>query len=197
MKTADFFFNLPDHLIAQYPPAERGRSRLMVLDRAGGCREHRMVKDLPGLLEKGTLLVFNNSKVRKARIFGVSRDTGAGVEFLLLDKAHGDSAWKVMAQRSKRRRPGSRYVFDDGTEGEIEAAEGEFRILRFDRPVDDSWLDLYGHIPLPPYVKRDDTGAASDRYQTVYAEKIGSTAAPTAGLHFTAGLLGELEQAGM
>jgi S-adenosylmethionine:tRNA ribosyltransferase-isomerase len=201
MKTTDFFFNLPENLIAQYPPSERGQSRLMVLNRGSGFREHRTVKDLPSLLEKGTLLVFNNSRVRKARIFGVSRDTGAWAEFLLLGRLDrggaGCSAWKVMAQRAKRRRPGSRYVFDDGTEGEIETAEGEFRILRFDRLVDDSWLDLHGHIPLPPYIKRDDTGADSERYQTVYAEKTGSAAAPTAGLHFTAELLGELEKVGM
>jgi S-adenosylmethionine:tRNA ribosyltransferase-isomerase len=102
-----------------------------------------------------------------------------------------------MAQRAQRRRPGSRYLFEDGVEGEITGAEGDFRLLRFNRPVDDTWLDRYGHIPLPPYIKREDLPADSDRYQTVYAGPAGSAAAPTAGLHFTGELLSRLEAAGM
>jgi S-adenosylmethionine:tRNA ribosyltransferase-isomerase len=209
MKRSDYFFELPESLIAQHPPAERGRSRLMVLDPKTGNREHRMVTDLPLLLEKGTLLVFNNSKVRKARLLARAKETGAAAEFLLLDKQEGPgedgSVWKAMARRSKRRRPGSRYIFADGnadgsadgTEAGIVAAEGEFRILKFDRPIDEAWLDRWGHVPLPPYIKREDTEKDSERYQTVYASLTGSAAAPTAGLHFTRELLEELEQAGM
>ncbi|MDR2402548.1 MAG: tRNA preQ1(34) S-adenosylmethionine ribosyltransferase-isomerase QueA [Spirochaetaceae bacterium] len=208
MKTRDFFFDLPEHLIAQFPPVERGQSRLLVLDRAGACREHRWVKDLPSLLEPDSLLVFNKSRVRKARLPGVSAKTGAAVEFLLLTR-QDEFVWKVMVKRSKRRRPGSRYRFTDtaGTliaEAEITGAEGEYRLVRFDRPIDDLWLDRYGHIPLPPYIRRSDTPLDNERYQTVYAAAAGhgpgggaSAAAPTAGLHFTREILGRLESAGM
>jgi S-adenosylmethionine:tRNA ribosyltransferase-isomerase len=209
MKTGDFNFDLPPRLIAQYPEAERGASRLMVLDRSTRSRGHYHVKDLPSLLEPGSLLVFNNSKVRKGRIFGVSKETGARVEFLLVKKTGGDT-WKALVQRAKRRRPGSCYVFHDQTGREIAEAEiiengrtaetGELRLLRFDRAVDDSWLDTYGHIPLPPYIKREDTPADSERYQTVYAETGGfemSAAAPTAGLHFTGEILSALEARGV
>jgi S-adenosylmethionine:tRNA ribosyltransferase-isomerase len=236
MKTSDFNFDLPESLIAQYPPESRGQSRLMVLDRQTGKRTHRMVDDLPDILcqseFRGTdgglpLLVFNNSKVRKARLIGKSLQTGATVEFLLLEKiAHNDPRppipdprspvpspqspipsphsplWKAMAQHAKRRKPGSQYAFFDagGTEvaqAEITGEEGQFRLLAFDRDIDDAWLDRYGHIPLPPYIKRQDEQADAERYQTVYAAVSGSAAAPTAGLHFTDGLLARLAAAGI
>jgi S-adenosylmethionine:tRNA ribosyltransferase-isomerase len=207
MKTNDFFFELPPRLVAQYPPAARGHSRLMVLDRLHGGREHRTVADLPRLLRPGDLLVFNDSKVRKARLAARSTQTGAPVEFLLLNPrgentGGGVRVWKVMTRRSKRRVPGSRYVFYDNAGGEIAGAEitgaeGEFRILEFDRPIDDAWLDRYGHVPLPPYIRRGDTPADAERYQTVYAAVTGSAAAPTAGLHFTRELLAELAAAGI
>jgi S-adenosylmethionine:tRNA ribosyltransferase-isomerase len=194
MKTADFSFDLPESLIAQRPPEQRGQSRLMVLDREAGSISHRMMGDLPSLLEKGSLLVFNNSKVRKARIYGMA-ESGAQVEFLLLNR-RDPHTWTFMAQRSKRRRPGSRYTFEGGLGAEITGA-GEPRLLRFDSPVDEAWLETYGHIPLPPYIRREDTPADSERYQTVYAAIPGSSAAPTAGLHFTREILGELEARGM
>jgi S-adenosylmethionine:tRNA ribosyltransferase-isomerase len=153
-----------------------------------------MVGDLPALLDRGSLLVFNNSKVRKARIYGIS-ETGARVEFLLL-QARGSYDWTFMAGRSKRRRPGSRYAFEGGLSGEILGGEAT-RLIRFDRPVDDAWLDRHGHIPLPPYIKRPDTPADWERYQTVYAAIAGSSAAPTAGLHFTREILAELESRGL
>jgi S-adenosylmethionine:tRNA ribosyltransferase-isomerase len=251
MKTSDFFFELPEELIAQYPSEKRGRSRLMLLDRKTGKRSHRMVEDLPEILcgpeFKGKdgglpLLVFNNSKVRKARLIGVSRETGAKAEFLLLegigDRGSGIggcstnyqsisrkqndysnnnpqspvpspqslsqslSKWKVLAKRAKRRRPGSVYVFFDeyGTEiakAKISGGEGDLKYLEFDRTVDDDWLERYGHIPLPPYIKRQDTSSDSERYQTVYASISGSSAAPTAGLHFTNELLARIGEAGI
>jgi S-adenosylmethionine:tRNA ribosyltransferase-isomerase len=215
VKLSDFYFDLPEDLIAQYPAAERDRSRLMVLDRSGGRREHRRTAELPALLEPGSLLVFNNSRVRRARLTGISRQSGAAVEFLLLEEPRGpgrpsaapefpDSGatlWRAMVRRARRRRLGSRYVFAGGSadprEAEITGEEGEFRILRFDRPVDDAWLDLHGRIPLPPYIKREDGGLDAERYQTVYARETGSAAAPTAGLHFTPELLRSLEEAGM
>ena len=164
-------------------------------------------------------MVFNNSRVRKGRLFGVSVDSGVKAEFLLLDKIpeNGNSeillgetgkTWRAMVKRAGRRRPGSRYLFGDNVSAEIvgEAGDkgeyggksgGEFRLLRFDHPIDDAWLDVHGHVPLPPYIKREDSKGDSERYQTVYAEEYGSSAAPTAGLHFTDELLGELEKAGI
>ncbi|MDL2228729.1 tRNA preQ1(34) S-adenosylmethionine ribosyltransferase-isomerase QueA [Treponema sp. OttesenSCG-928-L16] len=196
MKTADFSFDLPEDRIAQFPPEKRGQSRLLVLERSSALRQHRMVRDLPELLRGGDLLVFNNSRVRKARIYGSSKESGARVEFLLLERTEG-AVWKAMVQRARRRRPGSRYVFDGGSEGEICGDEGEFRLIRFDPPIDEAWLERYGHIPLPPYIRREDVPADSERYQTVYAEASGSAAAPTAGLHFTRELMDDLSRKGI
>ena len=169
-----------------------------------------MVTDLPEIL-CGTelcgvgkpLLVFNDSKVRKARLIGTALPSGAQVEFLLLEKLETSTTWKVLVQRSKRRKPGSVYAFFDNDGNKIAQAviarggEGGVRLLEFDRPIDDDWLDRYGHIPLPPYIKREDTPADADRYQTVYAAVCGSAAAPTAGLHFTRELLNRLADAGI
>ena len=195
MKTSEFDFELPENLIAQYPPPRRGQSRLMVIDRRKGSCEHRMVNELPSVLPDGTLMVFNNSRVRRARLIGVSEAAGAEVEFLLLKKLD-DLSWEVISKRAKRRRPGSRYLFN-GAIGEIISAEEGRLVLRFDRPIDDAWLDLNGHVPLPPYIRRQDTREDGERYQTVYAREHGSAAAPTAGLHFTKELLGEIEKAGI
>jgi len=207
MKTLDFNFELPEHLIAQTPTAERGQSRLMVLDRQTGSRTHSMVSELPAFLDKGSLLVFNNSRVRKARLLGTSESTGAEAEFLLLNQID-DLSWQALAKRSKRRKPGTRYIFETGVKavvspgeqadrgGEASSPSGEL-VLCFDNPIDDEWLDRWGHIPLPPYIKRKDAPADSERYQTVYASQRGSAAAPTAGLHFTEELLRELDHAGM
>ena len=197
MKTNDFTFELPENFIAQYPPAERGQSRLMVMNRKTGGLEHRMVRELPEIIESGTLMVFNNSRVRRARIFGFSETSGTRTEFLLVKKLD-DHSWQVMAKRARRRRPGSRYVFDD-TSGEIVSgadSEGNL-VLRFDKPIDDTWLDIHGHIPLPPYIRREDSADDGERYQTVYAREHGSAAAPTAGLHFTEEILAELKNAGI
>jgi S-adenosylmethionine:tRNA ribosyltransferase-isomerase len=195
MKTADFFFELSEELIAQYPPARRGQSRLLVMNRKKGCLVHRMVNDLPEILERGTLMVFNNSRVRRARLFGVAEASGTKAEFLLLKKIDPLS-WLALSKRSKRQKPGNRYVFDNARAEIQSATEGNF-LLRFDRPIDDAWLDVHGHIPLPPYIRRQDSEDDAARYQTVYAREHGSTAAPTAGLHFTEELLSELKSAGM
>ena len=197
MKTSDFNFELPADLIAQHPSAERGESRLMVMQRKNLSLEHRMVRDLPSIIEAGTVMVFNNSRVRKARLFGVSAKTGGKAEFLLLKKID-DFSWAVLSNRSKRLKTGSRYIFDD-INSEIAAGEksSEPLILRFDKPIDDAWLDRHGHIPLPPYIKRADREDDAERYQTVYAGEHGSAAAPTAGLHFTKALLAELNSAGI
>ncbi|GHV67867.1 S-adenosylmethionine:tRNA ribosyltransferase-isomerase [Spirochaetia bacterium] len=196
MKLTDFSFDLPAELIAQFPPAERGQSRLLVLDRSSKNRNHHYVKELPDLLPPGSLLVFNNSKVRKARLRGCSIKTGAEVEFLLIKKIDAFT-WEAMARRAKKRRIGDRFIFAEGSAGETEAeisgGDNEFRRLRFDRPINDDWLEVYGHIPLPPYIRRDDTETDAERYQTIYAQKTGSQAAPTAGLHFTPGIMQALK----
>jgi len=227
MKTGDFYFELPEHLIAQRPPEARGQSRLMLLERRTGRRSHRMVGDLPEILsgpgfcgEAGPpLLVFNNSRVRKARLVGFSADTGARAEFLLLERARGEGAadpggrsWKALAHRARRRKAGS--VFSFPGPGGAEAAraelsmpaddsdakwkgEGGMRVLTFDREIGDDWLELNGHVPLPPYIRREDEPEDAERYQTVYASVDGSAAAPTAGLHFTGELLGRIAEAGI
>ncbi|MDR1399733.1 MAG: tRNA preQ1(34) S-adenosylmethionine ribosyltransferase-isomerase QueA [Treponema sp.] len=200
MKTVDFYFDLPEALIAQTPPETRGQSRLMTLDRVTGARAHHSVSDLPKLLDPRSLLVFNDSRVRKARVFAVSKETSARVEFLLI-KAIDPHTWQVLVQRAKRRH-GS-YVFTAATVADTREAEiiandsAEPRLLRFDKPIDEQWLDRYGHVPLPPYIKREDSSADSERYQTIYARHIGSAAAPTAGLHFTTALLDALHERGV
>ncbi|WP_304226115.1 tRNA preQ1(34) S-adenosylmethionine ribosyltransferase-isomerase QueA [Gracilinema caldarium] len=196
MDRTDFSFELPPELIAQHPPEERGKSRLMVLNRSTGKREHRMVADLPDLVPEGALMVFNDSRVRKARLFARAVDTGAEVEFLLT-RFLGGCRWEAMVKRAKRRRAGSRYQFPDGTMAEIEGEDGDLRIIAFERPIDDAWLDTYGHIPLPPYIKRPDEAEDDQRYQTVYAKNTGSSAAPTAGLHFTEEILQRLDGRGI
>jgi len=210
MKTSDFNFELPRELIAQYPPAERGQSRLMVMNRKGSTLEHRMVKDLPSIIESGTLMVFNNSRVRKARLFGVSEATGKKVEFLLLKK-HDEITWYAIAKKLKHHRTGTRCIFDDigseiVTNPNVQASaslyhsennNNEILTLRFDKPIDDTWLDEHGHIPLPPYIKREDREEDAERYQTIYAGEYGSVAAPTAGLHFTEELFSSLKSAGI
>jgi len=212
MKTDDFFFELPERLVAQHPPEKRGQSRLMTLDRVTGERAHESVARLPGILCGGRfsgprgekpLLVFNNTKVRKARITGKREQTGAETEFLLLQDMKGDGVvWKVMVKRARRKKEKSAYVFFDNEGARIAKAssagfEGEYMLLEFDRPIDDVWLEKYGHIPLPPYIKRKDAPADAERYQTVYAKQTGSAAAPTAGLHFTRGLMDAISTAGI
>ncbi|MFA6506895.1 MAG: tRNA preQ1(34) S-adenosylmethionine ribosyltransferase-isomerase QueA [Treponemataceae bacterium] len=196
METTDFSFKLPEEQIAQFPTEKRGASRLLVLDRTTKTRGHRMVADIADLVEPGTLMVFNDSRVRKARLYGRSLDTDGEAEFLLLDRL-SEGLWRVMAKKAKRQRPGRRYTFAEDVCAEIAAEEGEFRLLRFDRDIDDAWLDRNGHIPLPPYIKRSDELEDSERYQTIYSRAIGSSAAPTAGLHFTPVIMEKLREKGV
>jgi len=217
MKISDFDFNLPDNLIAQFPPEERGQSRLLTLDRKSGKRRHETLTRLCEILcerkflspsGERPLLVFNNTKVRKSRLIGKSLDSGKEHEFLLIEKVINEEAgvkseeWKTLVQKAKKRKIGSRYIFydfkgDEKARAEITRAEGEFRFLKFDNNIDDDWFTQYGHIPLPPYIKRKDTPIDHERYQTVYADKTGSAAAPTAGLHFTHEILEEIKEKGI
>jgi S-adenosylmethionine:tRNA ribosyltransferase-isomerase len=204
VRTDDFNFELPEELIAQYPAAERGTSRLLVLDRSDGRIVHAAVSDIASFVEPGTLMVFNDSKVRKARLFGLAEDTGAEVEFLLLgpvigtgDPLSGSVSWVAMCSKSRKQKVGRSYQFPGDLRGRISGESQDEKIVDFDRPVDDAYLDGHGHMPLPPYIKRGDESSDEGRYQTVYAKTVGSAACPTAGLHFTEGILGSLASAGI
>ena len=199
MKRTDFYFDLPPELIAQYPSERRGNDRLMVLGRKSGEVSHRAMSDLPNLIESGTLMVFNNSRVRKARVFGTKEFTGREVEFIFLNKVDEASCvWNTLVKNAKKQRAGMRYEFPDlsiGTILENPQNEGtEFRTVKFDFALTESWFEKNGHIPLPPYIRRADDEADSERYQNVFADNIGSAACPTAGLHFTNEMLETLER---
>ena len=201
MLTKDFYFDLPNELIAQEPSERRGEDRLLVLDKNNGRYIDSMMKDLPSFLSDDTVLVVNNSKVRKARTYGTAA-TGGIVEFLFLGK-NQDGSWKAMVTKSKKQRVGKRFVFStlDGVpyvEAEIikENEDGTRNVL-FESPIDEDFFIKCGHVPLPPYIKRDDNWHDESRYQTVYAKKEGSVAAPTAGLHFTDELLASLKDRGI
>ena len=202
MYTKEFGFDLPENLIAQVPAETRGGDRLLVLNKADGTVTDKMFSDLPYLLPKNALTVFNNSKVRRARVYAKSAFSTEN-EFLLINPAAGGdlSVWQVMVKHAKRQKTGKTFTFADGTCAEIieplVKAENEFRFLKFDKPITDEWLDKHGHIPLPPYIRRDDGPKDADRYQTVYARAYGSIAAPTAGLHFTEEILNGLKNRGI
>jgi len=213
MKRSDFNFFLPKERIAQYPTEKRDESKLMLLERSDGRVSHHVVRDMPDIIESvlgRSLLVFNNSKVRKARIFGLNKDTGRAQEFLLLgrDSAAGN-VWSAITKKSalKRSAGGNAapvFVFEDGlvaglafNEGGNNGDIGGNCTLTFSRAVNDEYLNKYGHIPLPPYIKRADTERDGERYQTVYSKETGSAAAPTAGLHWSRELLERLETRGI
>ncbi|MCK5153383.1 MAG: tRNA preQ1(34) S-adenosylmethionine ribosyltransferase-isomerase QueA [Spirochaetales bacterium] len=192
MKTSEFYFNLPKELIAQTPADKRGESRLIVLDKQTGELDHKMITNFSDLIDPGTLIVVNNSRVRKARIYGTSL-TGGKVEFLLIKQISPDS-WETIVSKRKKQKVNKEYIFPGDLKGVITVHNENKTVISFSKEVDDIWLDQYGHMPLPPYIKREDTKEDSERYQTVYAENTGSVAAPTAGLHFTDAILNELKE---
>lgn len=197
MKTSDFYYDLPERLIAQNPLADRSSSRLMVLDKKTGRIEHKHFTDIKGYLHKGDVLVINNTRVIPARLLGVRSDTGSAVEILLL-KRLDDVRWECIVRPGKKVKPGRRFTF---IEGELEAECEEVldtgnRIVRFD--FDGIWeeiLDRAGTMPLPPYIHEQLQDR--ERYQTVYSKIEGSAAAPTAGLHFTKELLKDIRDMGV
>ena len=202
MLTSDFYFDLPPELVAQHPSGVRGQDKLMLLNRVSGAVEHHMMDDLPSLIEPGTLMVFNNSRVRRARVYGIKETTGRETEFMFLNTIDKECCvWNVMVKSAKKQKPGMRYKFPDGTVAEIIDHEGnagtEFRALKFDFAINEDWFERNGHIPLPPYIKRGDTEEDSERYQNVYATDTGSAACPTAGLHFTEEMLARLDAVGI
>ncbi len=202
MLTKDFYFDLPQDLIAQYPSGIRGKDKLMSLNRTNGSISDYMMDDLPDLITPDTLMVFNNSRVRHARCYGIKETTGRETEFMFLNKLNSEgSIWNTMVKGAKKQKPGMHYTFSDGVVGTIienEKDKGtEFRAVQFEIPITENWFEKNGHIPLPPYIKRGDTVDDSERYQTVYAKQTGSAACPTAGLHFTNEMLTKLKNKGI
>jgi S-adenosylmethionine:tRNA ribosyltransferase-isomerase len=200
---ADFDFALPPELIAQEPPAERGRSRLLVLDRASGAIGDHRFQDLPSLLRAGDLLVVNNTRVFAARLLGKRLPGGGAAECLLLRPLQGDGMWEALVHPGQRLKEGSRLEFRGGDH----LIQGEVLDRRFHgRRSIRLWtargslaeaIDAIGHMPLPPYIKRPDAETDRERYQTIYAQQRGSIAAPTAGLHFTPELLAAIDAHGV
>lgn len=215
---SDFDFELPEELIAQKPPAVRGSSRMLHLDRSSGSLADRQFAEMPELLQPGDLLVLNNSRVIPARLFAQrtnlrDRQPATGAIEVLLAELHSDGEWTALVRPGRKVRVGDRLVFRDAaaTDGSQESGQpvleaevvgaGEFgeRRLRFADAQGDFFaaLDRIGHMPLPPYIHRSDAPDDRERYQTVYAREHGSVAAPTAGLHFTPEILAALAERGI
>jgi S-adenosylmethionine:tRNA ribosyltransferase-isomerase len=196
MKVSDFRFDLPEHLIAQYPLSKRSASRLLHLERDTGQVHDRQFADLPDLLEPGDLLVFNDTRVIPARLWA-QKATGGRVEILIERMV---SASEALVQLRVNRKPtvGSRLIVDQTGEIEVIGREGEFWRLRIvTGPEWPELLDRVGHMPLPPYIERGDEALDEDRYQTVFARVPGAVAAPTAGLHFDDAVMDRLRERGV
>jgi len=195
MKKQDFYYELPEHLIAQSPAKERSASRLMLINRKSGSYEHRMFTDIAYILNPGDCLVINNTKVIPARLRG-HLESGAEIE-LLLHQRIDDHRWEVLCKPGKKCQPGTKIIFAGG---EIVATVDELThdgLRNVTMTYKGDWeelLEKHGEVPLPPYIKEE---AEKDRYQTVYAEHEGSVAAPTAGLHFTEEVLKQIEEIGV
>lgn len=197
MKKSDFYYDLPQELIAQHPAEPRDSSRLMVLGKKSGNIEHKIFRDITEYFNEGDCLVLNNTRVLPARLFGVKEGTGAHVEFLLLS-SKGDDCWEVITGPGKRAKPGSKFVFGDGIlKAEVlDILEGGNRIAKFTYEGNFyNVLDEIGQMPLPHYITEELKN--KERYQTVYSKELGSAAAPTAGLHFTDEILDKLRQKGV
>lgn len=197
IKKSDFYFELPEELIAQDPLADRSDSRLLLLDKESGRTEHHIFKEIVDYLRPGDCLVLNNTKVLPARLMGIKEETGASIEVLLLKRKEND-IWETLVKPGKKAKPGTKLVFGDGSlRAEVlEVVEEGNRLIRFSYDgIFEEVLDRLGEMPLPPYIthKLQD----KNRYQTVYAKYDGSAAAPTAGLHFTEELLGQIEDKGV
>ena len=197
MKTSDFYFDLPEELIAQTPLEKRDSSRLLVLDKNTGETEHRHFYELPQFLRPGDCLVLNDSRVLPARLLGHREPGGGAVEVLLLID-RGNKVWECLVRPGRKVRTGTKLSFGDGllTATVEEVLEGGNRLIRFD--YDGIFLEILeqlGKMPLPPYIKAELQDP--ERYQTVYSREVGSAAAPTAGLHFTKELLKQVEDMGV
>ncbi len=198
MNVTDFDYHLPEELIAQRPKQKRDDSRMMVVDRQSGQISHEHFYDILQYLKPMDCLVLNDSKVLPARIFGTKIGTGAKVEFLLIKRIKGDR-WETMVRPGKKLKPGDRVSFGDVLIGEIiDYGPDGTRIVDFSyEGIFMEKLEQIGHMPLPPYIRREAGEGDKDRYQTVYCREEGSVAAPTAGLHFTKELLSRVEDVGI
>ena len=197
MKKSDFYYNLPEELIAQTPVTPRDHSRLMVVNRESGAITHRHFYNLCDILQKGDLLVMNDSRVLPARLYGEKVDNGTFIEFLLLEQK-GDKLWEIICRPGKKAKVGTKFSFGGGKllAEVVEVKPDGNRIVQFS--CDGNFytvLDEIGQMPLPPYItkKLED----KERYQTVYSRELGSAAAPTAGLHFTKEMLQALREKGV
>lgn len=197
MKKEDFYFKLPEELIAQDPLEDRSASRLLVLDKESGKIEHRMFRDIKAYLKPGDCLVINDTKVIPARLIGSKIGTDAKIEILLLKRKEND-IWETLVKPGKKAKPGTKISFGEGLLiGEvIDVVEEGNRLIQFSyQGIFEEILDQLGQMPLPPYITHQLED--KNRYQTVYAKHSGSAAAPTAGLHFTPELLKEIKESGM
>lgn len=197
MNLHDFYYDLPQELIAQDPLEDRSGSRLLLLDRKTGETEHHIFRDIVDQLQPGDCLVVNNTKVIPARLIGSRMETGAKIEVLLLKRGEND-VWETLVKPGKKARPGTKISFGDGLLiGEVlEVVEDGNRKIRFHyEGIFEEILDQLGQMPLPPYITHQLKD--KNRYQTVYAEHDGSAAAPTAGLHFTPELLQKIQEKGV
>ena len=193
MKLSDFNYNLPKELIAQYPSDRRGEDRLLFVDRKKNIFEEKVFEDIIDYFKEGDLLVLNNTKVIPSRIFG-KRKTGGKVEIFILDKKK--TPHEALVRPSGRIKEGEEVTLESGDEAKI-LGKGEIgRLVEFKKPVDEI-LKKCGHTPLPPYISREDEPNDRKRYQTIYAEKEGATASPTAGLHFTKSIISKLKEKGV
>lgn len=197
MKTSDFYYDLPEELIAQTPAQPRDSSRMLVMDRQTGELEHKHFYDVIDYLEEGDCLIVNDSRVLPARIFGIKEGTGAQVEFLLLKQVE-NKCWETLSKPGKKAKIGTKFIFGDGLMTAVvrDVTDEGNRIVEFE--CEGSFyetLDKLGQMPLPPYIheKLQD----KERYQTVYSRELGSAAAPTAGLHFTKELMEKIRQKGV
>lgn len=197
MKRSDFYYDLPEELIAQTPLEPRDSSRLMRVDRKTGAVSHGIFRDVADYLKPGDLLIVNDSRVIPARLYGTKEDTGAAIEFLLLEQK-ANNEWEIICKPAKKAKPGSVFVFGDGLlKAEVlQILEDGKRLVKMfcDEPIYQI-LDQIGQMPLPPYITEELKD--KERYQTVYSEISGSAAAPTAGLHFTPELMKKIEDSGV
>lgn len=198
MQTSDFFYELPQELIAQTPLEPRDSSRLMILNKSDGSIEHKIFRDIIDYLNPGDCLILNDTRVIPARIYGVKEETGAVVEFLLLNQRE-NNVWECLCKPGKRAKIGTKFVFGEGIVKceVIDVTDDGNRIIHFDCDSKKIYniLDKIGKMPLPPYITEELKDG--ERYQTVYSRELGSAAAPTAGLHFTNELLSRIKEKGV
>ncbi len=194
MNKSDFHFELPESLIAQLPLAERDQSRLLVMDRASGALQDAQFSGLLDHLRDDDLLIFNNTRVIKARLFG-QKPTGGKVE-IMIERLINDTSAIAQLRSNHAPKPGTRLQIGEYELEVVGRDEGFFTLRAVDVGLE-SLLDQHGHMPLPPYIRREDVEQDQERYQTVYADRPGAVAAPTAGLHFTDAMLAQMDQRGI